>query len=320
MTEKTETAYQKYNLEKESAQKVFDRFDLGAIEKISQFEQGMINDVYSINGKYVLKINSAHPNLPKLSNEAAVYEALADSSVPVPKLYGYDENRKLLGYPYILMEQIQGETLKEIWRNLNDEQRMISALETGKILGTIHNSKPEQVRIASADFEPNLKSSIHSRIGEIGTMLRSSNVLDEHVIKKIETYFQESSCFDVEIQPSLLHGNYVFANIIAEGGTIRGIIDWEWVSFGHDEEELAVTLYRGPTGIVGGMDEKLLASFKDGYLSAHQISDTFNERYLSYALLYFLKILPNTPAWTHRPDKQKEYIDATNNLINQIIL
>lgn len=312
------TEYQTFNLEIESAQEVLDRFDLGNVEEISRFEHGMINDVYSINGEYVLKVNSAHPDLPKLANEAAVFKTLSNSSIPVPKLYGHDNSGKLLGHPYVLMGQIQGATLKDIWGNLDEEQKMTMAFETGKYLGTIHGVGPEQVQIENVEFESNLKSSIGSRIKEMGARLRSSQVLDKQVVKRIETYFQESSSFDTEIKPSLLHGNYVFANIIVADNEIKGIIDWEWVSFGHSEEELAVTLFRGPSGITGGMDENMLASFKDGYTSAHQVSDKFDERYLPYALLYFLKVLPDTPKWTHRPDKQKEYIDATNNLINQI--
>ena len=100
-----ETGYRKFSLEKDTAQKVFDKFDLGAVESISRFEHGMINDVYSINGQYVLKVNFAHPELPKLTREAAIYTALPKYGIPVPKLYAHEESKDLLGYPYILMGQ-----------------------------------------------------------------------------------------------------------------------------------------------------------------------------------------------------------------------
>lgn len=313
-----ESKYKNFNLGKESAQNVFDKFDLGTVDKIYQFKQGMINNVYSINDQYVLKVNSAHPNTPKLANEAAVYKALSSSPIPVPEFYAYDDSRELLKHPYILIEQIQGRTLKEAWKDIADKKRKSKAFKTGKLLGAIHNIKPKQVEIKNSEFTPDLKKSINSQIRDIGSKLRDNEALDKQIIKRIEKYFKESSAFNTEVKPSLLHGNYVFANIITSNNLIKGIIDWEWSSFGHNEEELAVTLYRGPTGITGGMSENLISDFKEGYLSNHKISYKFNERYLLYVLIYFLKILPDVSKWTHRPDKQKEYIDATNKLIDEI--
>ncbi|MEK7452770.1 MAG: hypothetical protein AAB614_00895 [Patescibacteria group bacterium] len=87
--------------------------------------------------------------------------------------------------------------------------------------------------------------------------------------------------------------------------------------FGHSEEELANVLYRGPgpTSTMGAMSKYLIEKFSEGYLSIHPLSAELQKRYLPYALLYFLMILPSVPQWTHKPDKQKEYIDETNSLI-----
>lgn len=319
--EKMETEYRKFQLEKATAQKVFDKFELGAVESISRFEQGMINDVYSINGKYVLKVNSVHPELPKLARETAVYTALPKYDIPVPKLYAHEESKNLLGYPYILMGQLPGEPMKEVWGSLDAEQKVKTISELGRLLGSIHNLGPDQVSLDEQDFSGNLREDINFRIAKIGEELRSSNVLDEQMISRIENYYRGSSAFNSnEVTPSLLHGNYVFGNIITSDNRVQGLIDWEWAKFGHAEEELANVLYRGPgpTSAIGAISEDLLENFKKGYLSVHPLATEFEERYFPYALLYFLKVLPSTPQWTHRPDKQKEYMDETNSLIKQI--
>jgi aminoglycoside phosphotransferase (APT) family kinase protein len=319
--EKMDTEYRKFSLEKAAAQKVFDKFSLGAVESISRFEQGMINDVYSINGQYVLKVNFAHPELPKLTREAAIYTALPQYGIPVPKLYAHEESKDLLGYPYILMGQLPGGPIKETWRSLDEEQKAKTIFELGRLLGSIHNIRPDQVSLDEQDFSGNLREDINSRIAKIGEELRSSKVLDEQTISRIENYYQESGIFNNnEVAASLLHGNYVFGNIITSDQHVQGIIDWEWAKFGHDEEELANVLYRGPgpSSVMGSMSKDLLENFKKGYVSVHPLSTEFEERYLPYALLYFLKVLPSVPQWTHRPDKQKEYMDETNSLIKQI--
>ena len=140
------------------------------------------------------------------------------------------------------------------------------------------------------------------------------------MVKRIENYYQTSEVFSGVAAPSLLHGNYVFGNIIVSEGHINGVIDWEWVKFGHSEEELANVLYRGPgpASAMGVLNEGLLLKFKEGYSSQRPISEEFDKRYLPYALLYFLKVLPDVPKWTHKPEKQKEYLDEVESLIRQV--
>lgn len=319
--------FQKFNLEQTQAQKIFDKFGLGIVETISRFAGGMVNDVYSINDQYVLKINSTQFDMPKMLKEAVIYQTLSKYNIPVPKFYGHEEKNEILEYPYILMSQLPGLSLKEIWKDLNDSQKEKLMFESGHLLASIHNISPDQLSLneittMEEKFTGHIGKDINSRITKIAKELRIKKVIDEQLINRIENHYLNNPIFDDITQTTLLHGNYVFGNIIISENNIQGVIDWEWAKFGNSEEELANIFYRGPgpASAVGAISSDLLEKFKHGYLSGRHLasSENFEKRYLSYALLYFLKILPSVPDWTHKPEKQKEYFDEVNSLIKQI--
>lgn len=317
-----ESRYQKFQLERAEMQKIATRLGLGPVSKISRFELGMINDVFAIDDNFVLKVNSADPTLPKLSKEAAIYKALPEHNIPAPKVYEVQEQPGLRGYPYLLMERCKGNSLRETWSKLDVAQQKDLLQRLGQLLGAVHNLRQDQVSIGGevATERFLMKENIKTRIAKIAAELRASEVLDEEMIAKIEDFYVNNPAFDIEITPSLLHGNFVFGNVMVSEDRIEGIIDWEWASFGHSEEELANVLYRGPgpSSLMGEMSEELTEAFKKGYANSHPLDADFHKRYLAYALLYFLKVLPSVPKWTHKPEKQKEYIDAVQVLLKQV--
>ena len=310
--EKVEGVYRKFQLEPSVAQAISSNYNLGHIESIKRFEEGMINDVFSLDDKYVLKINTAQPDIPKLKKEFSVYQALPQFNVPTPLVVGFDESLKTIKFPYLVYKQIDGQTLSVQWGILEQEAQDSYMEQLGALLGKIHNLKPSNLDLPGQGEYLGLKKDIIIRINKIAGELATSKVLDEEVILRIKNFYLNSSLFDEEAPPSLLHGNYGLGNIITNNGVINGVIDWEWVSFGHNEEELAVLLYRVYK------TESQREHFKEGYLKNHTISPDFEKRYFAYALLYYLKVLPSVPGWGHRPDKQKEYLDETATLIKQV--
>ena len=67
------------------------------------------------------------------------------------------------------------------------------------------------------------------------------------------------------------------------------------------------------------MDENRKRVFLEGYESVLKLDKNFENRLYAYVLLYYLKVLPEVPKWTHRPDKQQEYIQETDKLIGKVL-
>ena len=322
MKKETKKEYKTFSLTQESAQEIFDKLDFGKVQDISSFKDGMVNDIFLLNDKYVLKVNSSHPEIPKMAREAAVYRKLRDYGVLVPVLHDYYDGNGSFEYPYVLIDKVPGLNLKDQWDTLSQEKKNNLIFELGKILASIHSVNPKDLYLdEDITFSGNVRKDIDDRITKIAQHLRSSKVLEDELVNRIESYYKESEAFNLGyVQSSLSHGNYGFPNIIVSNGKTLGIIDWEWARFSHSEEELATVLYRGlaPSLFIGNEGEDLLNAFKRGYNSIYKISEKFEERYLMYALLYFLKILPDIVNWNHKPDKQEEYMSQAMSLIKEI--
>lgn len=113
-----------FNISLKDVSKICKKFDLSKPKKVIRLEEGMINDVFSIDEKYVIKINTSHPKISKLRKEKEIYERLL-GEIPIPKIYGYDSSKEVLLYSYIIMQHVKGFSLGFVYNNLSKEQRKI---------------------------------------------------------------------------------------------------------------------------------------------------------------------------------------------------
>ena len=75
----------------------------------------MINDVFSLGDRYVIKINTGHPALKKLKKEKEIMNMLKNNNAPVPACDIYDDSRKIIPYEFIVMNCVKGTTVTEIF-------------------------------------------------------------------------------------------------------------------------------------------------------------------------------------------------------------
>lgn len=272
-------------------------------------KQGMINTIF-LTDNYVIKINTAHPELDKLTVETAIFKQLSTKGIPVPKSLVDAAASKDFPFPYIIMSRIPGETLDEALQHVDLSQREDLIKQCGQILGTIHHQTSKDITLPGKRTPDNILES--EEIKKVISDLKKAGALDENEINKALQIFTLSELINYVFVPELTHGNYVFPNIMVEKQNISGIIDWEWSKFANSEEELALFLYR--TLKTNG-DRKI---FTDRYSQFHPPHKDFNKRYLPYVLLYFLRLLPIAKTWTHRPDKQKEYFDQARFLSEKL--
>ncbi len=304
--------YRIFELDTITVQAIANRWNLGSVFAVKRFEKGMINDTFLVNDAYVVKVNTAHPDWPKLEKEGVIYQACSSGIIPVPVFVAYDDSLSVIPFPYLVYRAIPGESLDGVWQEYDAKDQERLAEEMGELLGKIHGISLENVHLPGQKIYPGLRNTITQRIEAIVEKLKSSDVLPHDEREGIRRFYVESEMFNDSVLPSLLHGNYTFGNTIVAEKKIVGIIDWEFSSVGHSEEELAVVLYR-----VFSHDHQR-ECFRRGYTKHRAIDSAFDRRYLAYALLYFLTVLPEVPQWTHRPDKQKEYMNQAQMLMQQL--
>ena len=306
-----------FNLTVEDAAKICNKYGFSKPKTVIRLEQGMINDVFSIDGKYVIKINTGHPEIPKLKKEKEIYELLL-GKVPVPKVFGYDSSKEVLPYDYIIMQHVAGSSLGSIFKDLSKEEKKEWLVSLGSLLASIHSNHfhhfGEEFSKNNFVGEDNYVNFLAKYVHSICEKIGNSNELTNQEIDKIQSFFLNSPLFKINPPASLLHGNFIPDNIIAVNGAIAAVVDWEWCRAGHNEEEIATFLYRNLK-----LDKEDVISFRNGYEAILPLSKEFEERLYAYNLLYYLRVLPEVKKWSHRPDKQQEYRDETKQLITRVV-
>jgi len=305
-----------FNLDLETARKICKKFSLSKPKKVKKLKEGMINDVFSIDKKYVIKINTGHPEIPKLEREKEIYN-LVNDKVPTPEIYGFDSSKEILSYSYILMEYIKGSSLGSNAEFFKKREKKWLP-ELGKILALIHSFKFDHFWEDSPreSVKENLrfKNYFKKNINLICEKLKESREVDDNELLKIKKYYFSNSLFSISPKASLIHGNFIPSNVIVEGENIKAVVDWEWAKSGHHEEEVATFLYRNLK-----LDEELVKLFREGYEEIIPLPSEFEQRLYAYNLLYYLSVLPEVPKWTHRPDKQEEYREEVKKLLKIVI-
>jgi len=308
----------KFDLNLDEAKNICQKYSLEMPLEVTRLEEGMINDVFSLDKKYVVKANTGHPNLAKLKKESEVYKLLAQNNIAVPHVYGYDDSKELIKYSYIIMEHINGVSLGSIWNTLSKEQKLNWLPKIGRLLAQIHDIHFAEFgdEFSNGQFvgTKNYRKYIDQYVKNIAKELEKSKVLDKKKIEQLENYFEKSNLFDININASLIHFNFIFDNIIVDGDDIKAIVDWEWARSGHNEQELAMFIYRT---LKQNID--FTKAFRKGYEEIMKIDDNFENRLYAYNLLYFLKVFPDVSKWVHRPDKQKEYTQEVEKLFKEVI-
>jgi aminoglycoside phosphotransferase (APT) family kinase protein len=312
-------SYAKFDLNIEDAKKICKKHGLETPTRIARFGLGMINDVFSLDQKYVVKVKTGSPELSRFRKEKELYDLLKKKGVPSPKTYAYDNSKDVIPYAFILMEHVQGKPLSELWPSIPSPKKGILLGEMGKFLAKIHSIHFSHFGedYLNGDFTgpQDYREYLSQYVDHyIGARLEKSDLLSKEKVGKILDYFKHSKLFDNNVSGSLLHGNYNFDNIVVENYEIKAIVDLEWAKSAHNEEEVATFIYR-----VLHMEKTGVEQFRQGYEKILGLDKDFEKRLYSYNLLYYARVLPSITSWTHRPDKQKEYREETEKLFQKVI-
>lgn len=309
---------EKFHLDLPTAAKICKKFNLDKPFEVNRFEKGMVNDVFVVDKKYVIKVKTGQTRIPRFQKESAVYGLLTEHHISSLKVFGYDGTKKLIPYSYFIMEYVPGKSLGDEWNKLKLNKKKAMLEKIGNLMAKIHsicfNEFGDRFEGNSFRGESAYNKYLHENVNAIAQKLRDSGALSNVKINKMERFFKSSKLFNVKVFPSLVHGNFIFDNMLIQKEEIKAVVDWEWAKAAHHEEEVATFLYR-----VLKMDNQLVKSFRKGYEKMFPLDSDFEERLYAYVLLYYLNVLPIVSTWSHRPDKQKEYVDETEKLFKRVI-
>ena len=162
--------------------------------------------------------------------EAGVQQRAAAAGAPVPHILTADNSPAALGNPYLICDEIGGETIvRRIYRNLEradgDTGRRRLLQQCAQALAAIHRADPGGIGVAEADQLEEWRD----RLDAMGDTTAT-----------FEWAFRWLAAHRPPPSPRVLvHGDFRMGNLIVDDAGLAAVLDWELVHTGEVYEDLA---------------------------------------------------------------------------------
>ncbi|NNL57401.1 MAG: phosphotransferase [Pseudomonadales bacterium] len=211
----------------------------------SKFAGGQSNPTFRIDaasGSYVLRrqppgelLKSAHA----VDREYRVLDALADTDVPVAKVYHLCEDRDVIGSMFYLMEFCEGHiywrsTLPEIESN---ELRAQMYDEMNRVLAAIHSVDLDRAGLANYGKPGNYFQRQYDRWSK---QYQASELAPIPEMNELIAWLGDNLPED-DGKVALVHGDYRLDNMMfsPDNQRVIAVLDWELSTLGHPYADLA---------------------------------------------------------------------------------
>lgn len=169
---------------------------------------------------------TAEGQFASMELEAAVQAAAAQSGAPVPNILTASNSPAALGNPYLICDEIAGETIvRKIQRQLDDAGRSRLLTQCGQALAAIHRASTDAAELRERDELAEWRQ----RLDELG----DTTATFEWAFRWLEANRPAPSAI------RLVHGDFRMGNLIVDGSTLAAVLDWEAVHIGEVYEDLA---------------------------------------------------------------------------------
>jgi aminoglycoside phosphotransferase (APT) family kinase protein len=223
-----------------------------------KFETGQSNPTFLLSTpgrNYVLRrkppgvlLKSAHA----VDREFRVQRALANSKVPVPKMYLLCEDDGVIGSAFYVMEHLDGRNFATpTMEGESNDTRSSIIDEMNRVLAELHMVDIDAVGLS--EFGP--PGNYYERqIGRWSKQYKASETATVNEMNNLMTELAAAIPAD-DGQRTLVHGDYRIDNMMFEKAGTRclGVLDWELSTIGHPYADLAAVImqWQMPPGSEG---------------------------------------------------------------------
>jgi aminoglycoside phosphotransferase (APT) family kinase protein len=158
--------------------------------------------------------------------EARAQAAAAAAGAPVPQILVADDSPAALGNPFLICDEIKGETIvRRIERQLDEAGRARLLSQCAHALAAIHRAEPHDPELSALDQLAEWRG----RLDAIG----DTTATFEWAFRWLAAHRPAPS------RSRLVHGDYRMGNLIIDGSQLAAVLDWELVHIGEVYEDLA---------------------------------------------------------------------------------
>ncbi|WP_239655234.1 phosphotransferase family protein [Mycobacterium riyadhense] len=158
--------------------------------------------------------------------EARIHTAAAAAGAPVPYVLTATDSPAALGNPFLICEEVKGQTIvRRIQRQLDEPGRARLLRQCAQAIAAIHRADSSDPSLARED--PVVQS--RERLDAMG----DTTATFEWAFRWLAAHRPASSPL------VLVHGDYRMGNLIVDGSDLAAVLDWELVHVGEAYEDLA---------------------------------------------------------------------------------
>jgi aminoglycoside phosphotransferase (APT) family kinase protein len=209
----------------------------------------------------ILRIGPPDDIHASMELEARIQTAAAAAGAPVPRILTADNSSAALGNPFLICDEVKGETIvRRIDRQLDraggagGRERLLS--QCAQALAAIHRADAHDADLVTQDQLDEWRG----RLDAMG----DTTATFEWAFRWLGAYRPAPS------PPHLVHGDYRMGNLIVDGSELTAVLDWELVHVGEIYEDLAWFCIRAwrfgapPSRAAGGLGsvENFLRSYE----------------------------------------------------------
>ncbi|MCG8571347.1 MAG: phosphotransferase [Spirochaetes bacterium] len=247
----------------------------GQYEKINEGSQL----VYSLEDRYIIKFFAKEDK--EFYETEREFLSIIDGklSIATPKIITAQYWSE---YPYIIMEKIQGNLLKEVWQALEYQEKLELIRQLGETIQSLHAVPIEQFQRLPFKWEPFIKKQQKDFLTH-----HQNYQLDASWLNQLGPYLRSVPIDPLEKQYQVpLHTEIMLEHLFVQrkNGKLKltGLIDFEPSMTGHREYDFCgVGLF-----ITQGNSGLFKEFFKAYGLSSLEINDQLTRRIMTYLLYH----------------------------------
>lgn len=260
------------------------------------------NIVFAYGDHTVIKIFPPF-HLDQFKSELLVLKHLQGKlSVKTPKVKAEGE---IFGWPYIVMDQLNGTLLETFWDNMNHDNKMIIMRELGSLIREVHSLPIAGLEEIDSHWEHFIQEQMNRCVEQ-----HQSNGLSNMLLEEMPSYLNSIKDSLVKIEKTvLLTGEYTPMNFLVkqkdDAWHIDALIDFGDSMLGLPEYDLL-----GPGAFLIQGDKSLLREFLTFYgYSSNALTPDLSHQLMALMLLHKysnLNAQVRIEDWTHKVQHLKD--------------
>jgi aminoglycoside phosphotransferase (APT) family kinase protein len=199
----------------------------------------------------ILRLGREGSSPPRFALEAMTQNALADMGYPVPRVLLLETDTALLGGPFLIMQRLSGKPLGERAAGFATAASIATRLRNIARLpatfGAINRAWVEtQLRLHQLPVAPLLRAAAAAGVDEHmltfdGQLARLAAAVEEGGLSSLApaVSWLNANRPDDRAAVAICHGDFHPLNIMADGDTVTGVIDWANVAIAAPELDVA---------------------------------------------------------------------------------